>query len=223
MAGTAPSALTTAKPIKWVKLTLAPVVRNNWLLTMVRLTSSSLAGTTRTLVAVGTPSDASMLDTIRAAAPRRGAATSASSAWVDSVGRGGWVGWIGDTVPAAAGAAGAAAGAASVSGVEGTAVVAPWPSTGVGTVGSVGCDRAGGIDGTGLGPAKGSVSPFRAGKTSAPDRNPSAAWAVAVAGGREGEGEDRVIVELRAVGSAPSSDTPRALSDVGPVVGTAGR
>ena len=55
MAGTAISPLTTAYPIRWVKLTLPPVVRNSWLLTMVRLTSSSLAGTTRTLVAVGTP------------------------------------------------------------------------------------------------------------------------------------------------------------------------
>ena len=60
-----------AKPIRWVKLTLPPMVRTNWLLMMVRLTSSSLAGTTRTLVAVGTPSDASMLVTMRPAAPRR--------------------------------------------------------------------------------------------------------------------------------------------------------
>src|SRR5688572_29176371 len=37
-----------------------------------RLTSSSLAGTWRKLVAVGTPSDASMLVAVRAAAPRRG-------------------------------------------------------------------------------------------------------------------------------------------------------
>ena len=40
--------------MRWVKLTLPPVVRNSWLLMMVRLTSSSLAGTARTLVAVGT-------------------------------------------------------------------------------------------------------------------------------------------------------------------------
>src|SRR5665213_2083949 len=62
--------------MRWVKLTLPPVVRFSWLLTMVRLTSSSLAGTTRTLVAVGTPRDASMLATIRPAAPRNGMAPS---------------------------------------------------------------------------------------------------------------------------------------------------
>ena len=62
--------------MRWVKLTLPPVVRNSWLLTMTRLTSSSLAGATRTLVAVGTPRDASMLATIRPAAPRRGVAVS---------------------------------------------------------------------------------------------------------------------------------------------------
>ncbi len=46
---------------------------------MVRLTSRSLAGTARTLVAVGTPSEASMLATMRPAAPRSG--TAASSAF----------------------------------------------------------------------------------------------------------------------------------------------
>src|SRR3954469_16595442 len=56
----------------WVKLTLPPRVRARWLLRMRRLTSMSLAGTSRKLVAVGTPSDASMLVTMRAAAPRSG-------------------------------------------------------------------------------------------------------------------------------------------------------
>src|ERR1700736_3679487 len=46
---------------------------------MVRLTSSSLAGTTRTLVAVGTDSEASMLATMRAAAPRKGTGDSERS------------------------------------------------------------------------------------------------------------------------------------------------
>ena len=41
-----------------------------------RLTSSSLAGTTRKLVAVGTPRLASMFDTITAPAPRIGSPTS---------------------------------------------------------------------------------------------------------------------------------------------------
>ena len=56
--------------MRWVKLTLAPDSRARCWLTMARLTSSKRAGTVRTLVAVGTPSDASMLVAMRAAAPR---------------------------------------------------------------------------------------------------------------------------------------------------------
>src|SRR5580692_1821448 len=62
--------------MRWVKLTLAPVVRASWLLRMRRFTSSRRAGTVRTLVAVGTPRLASMLATIREAAPRSGVASS---------------------------------------------------------------------------------------------------------------------------------------------------
>src|SRR5271154_3961228 len=58
-----------------VKLTLAPVVRANWLFRMRRLTSRSRAGTVRTLVAVGTAKLASMLATMRDAAPRGGVAS----------------------------------------------------------------------------------------------------------------------------------------------------
>ena len=60
-----------ANPMRWVKLTFAPVVRASWLLRIWRFTSSRRAGTVRTLVAVGTPRLASMLATIREAAPRR--------------------------------------------------------------------------------------------------------------------------------------------------------
>ncbi len=49
-----------------------------------RLTSSSLAGTSRKLVAVGTPRLASMLVTIRAAAPRRGSPGGSSAARLPS-------------------------------------------------------------------------------------------------------------------------------------------
>src|SRR5580692_6832962 len=59
-----------------VKLTLAPVVRASWLFKMSRLTSSRRAGTVRTLVAVGTDRLASMLATIRDAAPRSGTGSS---------------------------------------------------------------------------------------------------------------------------------------------------
>src|SRR6516162_1704564 len=69
----------------WVKLTFAPVVRANWLFRTSRFTSSRRAGTVRTLVAVGTPKLASMLATMREAAPRR---TVASSALVSSAGAG---------------------------------------------------------------------------------------------------------------------------------------
>src|SRR5271168_5239963 len=62
----------------WVKLTLAPVVRASWLFRMRRLTSRSRAGTVRTLVAVGTARLASMLATMREAAPRSGVASSFS-------------------------------------------------------------------------------------------------------------------------------------------------
>src|SRR5579871_3380586 len=78
MTGTSRSARTTAKPIKWVKLTFPPRRRARWLLRMVRLISSSLAGTRRTDVAVGTAKLASMLATMRAAAPLSGCGRSPS-------------------------------------------------------------------------------------------------------------------------------------------------
>src|ERR1700722_745790 len=66
--------------MRWVKLTLAPVVRASWLLRICRFTSSRRAGTVRTLVAVGTPRLASMLATIRLAAPLRRTASSEPAA-----------------------------------------------------------------------------------------------------------------------------------------------
>ena len=63
----------------WVKLTFAPVVRASWLFRIRRLTSRSRAGTVRTLVAVGTARLASMLATIREAAPRSGVASSVAA------------------------------------------------------------------------------------------------------------------------------------------------
>src|SRR4051812_50092243 len=58
--------------MRCVKLTLPPRARRRWLLITTRLSNSSLAGTARTLVAVGTWSDCSMFATTRAAAPRSG-------------------------------------------------------------------------------------------------------------------------------------------------------
>src|SRR4051812_36476289 len=58
--------------MRWVNDTLPPRPRRRWLLMTTRLSISSLAGMARTLVAVGTARLASMLVTMRAAAPRRG-------------------------------------------------------------------------------------------------------------------------------------------------------
>src|SRR5665213_1452296 len=103
------------------------MVRDSWLLMTVRLTSSSLAGTERTLVAVGTPREASMLATIRPAAPRRGVAGSSEDALVPGVP---------PPVPAPVcvgasfGWAGAGAGATAVAVTEGTCPVGA-PVTGL--------------------------------------------------------------------------------------------
>jgi hypothetical protein len=73
MTGWSRSACTIANPMRWVKLTFPPRARRRWLLITTRLSAINLAGTARTLVAVGTASDASMFATTRAAAPRSGA------------------------------------------------------------------------------------------------------------------------------------------------------
>src|SRR5690625_246828 len=56
--------------MRWVKETLPPRPRARWLLMTMRLSASSLAGTARTLVAVGTWRLLSMFFTTRAAGPR---------------------------------------------------------------------------------------------------------------------------------------------------------
>src|SRR4051795_8129440 len=58
--------------MRWVKDTFPPRERARWLLMTMRLSASSLAGTARTLVAVGTFSEAFMFLTTLAAAPRSG-------------------------------------------------------------------------------------------------------------------------------------------------------
>src|ERR1700722_18638691 len=99
--------------MRWVKLTLAPVVRASWLLRICRFTSSRRAGTVRTLVAVGTPRLASMLATMREAAPLR--MTGSSPPAVDA-GRG---------VTAGADGAGAGVGTAGAS-MAGLWRAGPW-------------------------------------------------------------------------------------------------
>src|SRR5437588_1319619 len=131
MTGRVWRALTTAKPMRWVKLAFPPRVRARWLLRILRLTSRSLAGTWRTLVAVGTPRLASMLATMRAAAPRRGTGLSSASsraavgpagwaaaggAWAGAAGAAGALGAAGGEAAGAVAAAAAAGGAAGVGG-----------------------------------------------------------------------------------------------------------
>src|SRR5919206_2949688 len=65
--------------MRWVNETLPPRLRARWLLMTTRLSISSLAGTARTLVAVGTVRLASMFATTRAAGPRRRTVVSAAS------------------------------------------------------------------------------------------------------------------------------------------------
>src|SRR6478672_6249389 len=96
--------------MRWVKLTLPPRLRWRWLLMTTRLSMSSLAGTARTLVAVGTARLLSMLVTTRAAGPRSG---TVSSSLVGPVGlTAGASRGVGFAASAALGSAGASAGAA---------------------------------------------------------------------------------------------------------------
>src|SRR3954468_891262 len=73
-------ACTIAYPMRWVNEILPPRVRLRWLLMTTRLSIISLAGMARTLVAVGTSSDAFMFLTTAAAAPRSTAVSSPSAA-----------------------------------------------------------------------------------------------------------------------------------------------
>src|SRR5215217_3219809 len=56
--------------MRWVNETFPPRARARWLLITIRLSHSSLTGTDRTEVAVGTVSESSMFATVRAGAPR---------------------------------------------------------------------------------------------------------------------------------------------------------
>src|SRR5688572_24655138 len=96
--------------MRWVKDTLPPRVRLRWLLRILRLTSRRRAGTTRKLVAVGTPRLASMFWAILAATPRSG--------WAVGVG----------AVGEGCGTVGVGAGAAA--GGDACAAVAPLPPRG---------------------------------------------------------------------------------------------
>src|SRR3954469_16530415 len=102
------TACTKAYPIRCVKEILPPRVRLRWLLMTIRLSIISLAGMARTLVAVGTSSDADMFFTT-AAAPPRNTWFSSPSGGVS----GGALGFAGAGSAALAGAAGFAGAAAA--------------------------------------------------------------------------------------------------------------
>src|SRR6478735_11857131 len=66
--------------MRWVNDTLPPRARARWLLITMRLSHSSLTGTVRTLVAVGTVRLLSMFCAVRAGAPRSGTRVGSSLA-----------------------------------------------------------------------------------------------------------------------------------------------
>src|SRR6185437_12525181 len=111
----------------WVKETLPPRARFRWLLMTMRLSISSLAGTARTLVAVGTWRLASMLVTTRADAPRNGRTSVSSLALAAGLAAGLVAGC----------AAGCAAGLAAGAGVLGSA------GAGLAAAGAAGAGGAG--------------------------------------------------------------------------------
>src|SRR4051812_48272801 len=137
----------------WVKDTLPPRARDRWLLITMRLSISSLTGTERTLVAVGTVRLASMFCAVRAGAPRStdrvgsstasalGAASGSLGTGAVEVGCGGrasarGVAWVGAETAGLAGALGWVVGWA-------LGWVVGWPSAWVGCAfGWVGCALA---------------------------------------------------------------------------------
>src|SRR5919107_3796068 len=72
--------------MRWVKETLPPRARARWLLMTMRLSHSSLTGTDRTLVAVGTERLRSMFCAVRAGAPRSWVTVGSSLASVGTLG-----------------------------------------------------------------------------------------------------------------------------------------
>src|SRR5688500_15803555 len=125
--------------MRWVKLSLPPRVRVRWLLAILRLTSSNLAGTGRTDVAVGTVRLAAMLRAIDDAAPRigspgnaRGAsATTAASPPFPETGSEGIAAATGPGDEAGGGEGGADGAAAEVKrSIEAEAPSAPPPAEG---------------------------------------------------------------------------------------------
>ena len=82
------SVCTIAQPMRWVNETLPPRARRRWLLMTIRLSIINLAGTVRTLVAVGMLRLASMLAARVLLTPRSGVTVSSAGAasWPSTTG-----------------------------------------------------------------------------------------------------------------------------------------
>ena len=115
----------------WVNETFPPRVRFKWFVITVRLSIINLAGIARTLVAVGTESDASIDATTRPATPRSGSIVAAPGVIKTGAGFTGACAGVG--VAAATGAAATGATGATGAGVE----------TGVDVMGAANVDGAG--------------------------------------------------------------------------------
>src|SRR4051812_26621999 len=121
--------------MRWVNETFPPRERARWLLITMRLSASSLAGTARTLVAVGTVSDTFMFLTTLAAAPRSGLCLPAATGGAATLAAGFSAGFsatfgasgFGAGVAAGAGAGAAALGSAGF-GAAVSAAGAPLPA-----------------------------------------------------------------------------------------------
>jgi hypothetical protein len=126
-----------------VKEIFPPRDRARWLLITMRLSARSLAGTARTLVAVGTVSDRFMFLTTAAAAPRSGdcdpAATGVLAAGLSAAFGCAALSWAG-AAAGAAGLAGAGAAAAGAGVLAGLAAGAP--SDGAGFAGAACSSRS---------------------------------------------------------------------------------
>src|SRR5690349_18838953 len=130
--------------MRCVNDTLPPRPRLRWLLMTMRLSTSSLAGMARTLVAVGTDRLADMLAAVLAAVPR--SRTSVPPAARDPAGAGaaggafGAVGWAGAAVAGPGAAAGAGAGAGpAVGGRAGAGRAGALSPAGAAWAASAGC------------------------------------------------------------------------------------
>src|SRR5215831_6044648 len=100
--------------MRWVNDTFPPRPRPRWLLITMRLSTRSLAGTARTLVAVGTVRLAAMFTAVRAAAPRSRTSVTPAADGAGPVGEGGGEEGPGEAGPGEAGPGGGDAGRADM-------------------------------------------------------------------------------------------------------------